>query len=372
VKILVVNETSAPGGAETMAVELVNALSLIPGNEVGLVSAPGVLRERLHAGVRFFPISLYRPSRLPKLLLEFGRIFREVRPDIIHPQGATVGIIASGAAKLASPATKVVITHHSARFIRIPERLGNVLLRWCAHALIAISTTKYASIVRGGFSPEKVFQIPNFVDRQRLLASAGDADVEALRQKTGVRPGERVVVGAGRLIPPKRFDLFVATLEECARRERDLRILGIVLGDGPERPRLRSLAERVGLKNLTIRFMGFQNNVAAYLRLADAFLFPSEWREVLPMCLIEASAMGVPVVCSNIPGNRDIVKDGVNGFLVEAGSNAYAEPLLRLLTDLELARRFSVQGIERAQREYEKDRVVREIFAVYEKLASER
>jgi glycosyltransferase EpsD len=370
VKILVVNETSALGGAETMALELVNALSLLPGNEVGLVSSPGVLSERVQEGVRFFPISRYRPSRIPKIFLELRAIFREVRPDVVHPQGATIGIIASAAARLSSPRTKIVITHHSARFIRIPARIANAMLRWCTDALIAISTTKYRAIMRDGFPPEKVFQIPNFVDRRRLLATAGDADVEALKRSIGVRPGERVVVGAGRLIPGKRFDLFVTTLAECARRSPSLPILGIILGNGPERERLQDLAETVARENLRIRVEGYQNNVASYLRMADAFLFPSEWREVLPMCLIEAIAMGVPVVCSNIPGNSDIVNDGVNGFLVDVVTRDYAAPLLRLLGDEALARRLSAQGVDMAQRMYDKDRVVGDIFALYRRIAS--
>ena len=90
------------------------------------------------------------------------------------------------------------------------------------------------------------------------------------------------------------------------------------------------------------------------------------------MCLIEALAMGAPVVCSDIPGNRDIVEDGINGYLVDVGGKAYAEPLLRLLADRELAGRFSAQGIAKAQREYEKDKVVADILAVYRKVAPGR
>lgn len=371
-KILVVNETSALGGAETMTLELVNALSQVPGQQVGFVSAPGVLTERLRKEVRHFPISPYRPSRIPRMFGEFIDIFREVKPDVIHPQGATVGIIASAAAKVSSPGTKVVLTHHSAGFTRIPARFANALFRSLAHALIAISEAKYASFMRDGFSAERVFLIPNFVDGKRLWAAATDADVEALRHETGVRPGERVVVGAGRLIPGKRFDQFVTTLAECASRDRSLRILGLVLGEGPERARLEGIAERAALENLRIRFMGFQGNVAAYLRMADVFFFPSEWREVLPMCLIEALAMGTPVVCSDIPGNRDIVEDGVNGYLVDVAGKDYAEPLLRLLADRDLAGKLSAQGIAKARREYEKDKVVADILAVYRKLAPGR
>lgn len=368
-KILVVDETAALGGAQAMALELVNALSQIAGNQVGFVSAPGVLSGRLNEEVRFYPISAYRPSRILRVFRELRAILREARPDVIHAQGATVGIIAGCAAWFSSPATRVVITHHSVGFTRVPARIASAALRSFAHALIAISQAKYTSLVRDGFPSEKVFLIPNFVDRKRLLGVATAADVEALRQHTGVLPGERVIVGAGRLIPGKRFDLFVKTLEECARRDGSVRILGLVLGDGPERVRLQSLAEGVASDNLRIRFVGYQNNVAAYLRMADVFLFPSEWREVLPMCLIEAIAMGVPVVCSDIPGNRDIVNDGVNGFLVDIGGKAYAEPLQRLLADRELARKLSTQGEEKALREYEKDKVVKDILAVYRSLA---
>lgn len=367
-KILVINETSDLGGAETMALELVNALSLIPGNQAGFVAARGVLTERLLKDVRYFPVSRYKPSLVLKIFSEFRGIFKEVQPDIIHLQGATIGIIASVAAKFFSPRTKVVITHHSVDFTRVPAWLANVLFKTCAHAFIAISKAKQASFFRDGYTRDRVFLIPNFVNRKHLQSTASDAAVDALRQKLAVMPEERVVVSAGRIVFEKRFDLFVTTLAECARQDRNVRIRGIVLGDGTERAKVQAMAEALNLDNLRIDFMGFQHNVAVYLRMADVFFFPTEWKEVLPMCLIEAIALGAPVVCSDIPGNHDIVHHGVNGFLVNVKDKAYAEPLLRLLKDEALRKQFSSNGIEKAAREYDKDKVVADIFNVYKKL----
>lgn len=73
--ILIVNETSDLGGAETMAIELANALSVIPGNQVAFASAVGILTERLESRILFFPISRYSSANIFKLFLEFRSIF---------------------------------------------------------------------------------------------------------------------------------------------------------------------------------------------------------------------------------------------------------------------------------------------------------
>lgn len=371
-RVLVVNETSDLGGAETMALELANALGQAPGVSAALAAAPGRLTERLAPGVPFYPLSRFRASRVPTILRELRAILREARPDVVHPQGATVGLLAGIAARSVSPAPRVVITHHSAAFARLPARLAHLALSWAGHALVAISRAKEASLLRAGVPREKVVLIPNFVHRERLRARASGQAIERLRGELGVAGGERVVVGAGRLVPEKRFDLFVSALSECAAREPGLRILGLLLGDGPERQRLQRMADEAARGNLRLRLMGYQDDVPAYLGLADAFLFPSEWREVLPMCLIEAISLGVPVVCSDIPGNNDIVEDGASGLLVDPATRDYAGALLRLLGDRELARRLSAGGAEKARRVYDRDKVVGDLLGLYGRLAAAR
>jgi glycosyltransferase EpsD len=362
--IIIVNETSDLGGAEAMAIELANALSAVSGNKVAFASAAGMLTERLEGRVKFFPISRYSLRSFFKIYSELGSIFQKWNFDIIHAQGATIGLIAGIAARMLSPNTKVVITHHSARFTRIPSCLANFLLNRFVDKFIAISDARYNSFIKAGFNKEKVVLISNFVDRERLFSQAACENMTKLKYSLGVLDGEKIVVGAGRLLPDKRFDIFIKTLVDCARQASDIRIFGFILGDGPERRRLQDLVDRLAIPNLRIKLLGFQSNVGAYLKMADIFLFTSE-HEVLPMCLIEATSLGVPIVCSDIPGNNDIVENKYNGFLVDPRKLDYSFPVLTLLKDNILAKQFSSNGTTKAEDSYDKGKVVTNIIHLY-------
>ncbi|MFA5275587.1 MAG: glycosyltransferase [Candidatus Omnitrophota bacterium] len=364
--IIVINETSNLGGAETMAVELANALVLLPGYHVVFASSPGILSGRLDNRIRFIAIARYSPAVIFRLFREFKRIFQGERFDLMHAQGATIGIIAGIAARMFSPKTKVIITHHSSDFTRIPPFAANFLFKKLTDMLIAISAEKYNSFMRAGFSAKKAALIPNFVDRERLYFYANPENVLGIRNALGVLPDEKVVVNVGRLLPGKRLDVFIRSLTSCAMQSA-FKIFGIIVGEGPERERLQSLIDQCSAPNLRIKLMGFQDNVPAYLKTADLLLFTSE-HEVLPMSLIEAISLGVPIICADIPGNNDIVKNGFNGFLVDPRETDYSVPVLRLLNDAELSGKFSLNGIEKSAAEYDKNKIVAKIAGLYEAL----
>lgn len=366
--VLVLNETSDLGGAETMAIELANALIAGPGNKVTFVSAAGILTGRLDKNIMFFPIPRYSSWGFSKIFFELYRIIRRGCFDIIHSQGVTVGIIAGIVARICSPKTKIVITHHSAKFMRLPSKLASFLLDRFSDKLIAISKVKYDFFIENSFSKKKVVFIPNFVDQKYLLLQANQENVTKLRDRLGIASDEKIVLGVGRLFPSKRFDVFIRVLINCAQRAPNIKIFGIILGDGPEKASLKALVDQCECSNLRIKLLGFQNNVAAYLKISDVFLFTSE-REVLPMSLIEASALGVPIVCSNITGNMDIVEEGVNGFLVNPIGMSYSDSVLRLLKDSALAKKFSFHGFQKVKNIYEKEKVVRDIMDLYSSLA---
>ena len=105
-----------------------------------------------------------------------------------------------------------------------------------------------------------------------------------------------------------------------------------MVGDGPDRERLEQLAHDLGIARSTF-FVGYQEDVAGYYRLFDAFLLPSV-NEGTPVSAIEALASGTPVVATRVGGVPDVVRDGVDGFLVEPGdTEAAAERLAELARD---------------------------------------
>lgn len=137
-----------------------------------------------------------------------------------------------------------------------------------------------------------------------------------------------VVLGVGRLSEQKDFSTLIRAFAQV-RRSRPARLM--ILGTGPERQSLASLAGSLGVE-ADVAFLGFVNNPYAYMKQADVFALSSKW-EGLPNVLIEAMAVGTPVVSTNCPsGAAEILADGQYGELVEIGdSDGMAIALLKVL-----------------------------------------
>ena len=139
-----------------------------------------------------------------------------------------------------------------------------------------------------------------------------------------------------------------------------------MVGDGPDRERLEQLAHDLGIARSTF-FVGYQEDVAGYYRLFDAFLLPSV-NEGTPVSAIEALASGTPVVATRVGGVPDVVRDGVDGFLVEPGdTEAAAERLAELARDPVLRKRLGEAGREVRAR-YSVARLVDDVDRLYRSL----
>jgi glycosyltransferase involved in cell wall biosynthesis len=122
----------------------------------------------------------------------------------------------------------------------------------------------------------------------------------------------------------------------------------LLAGEGERRRVVEKLARDLGL-GANVRFLGFRNDVPQIMACADVVVLTSR-REGLPQVVLEAMAAAKPVVATNVRGNRDLVSDKVNGFLVEVGdAAATAAALVALLQDKDLGRRMGDEGKKRAK-----------------------
>jgi glycosyltransferase involved in cell wall biosynthesis len=164
--------------------------------------------------------------------------------------------------------------------------------------------------------------------------------------------------------------VFIRSVARCAARiGRPL--VGLAVGDGPERARLERLVRSLPGPARFV-FTGYRRDATALLSLCKAVLFPSTLTEVLPMTLIEASAAGVPIICSDIPGNREVVLNGVNGEIAGPSEESYADALARILLDETLARSMAAAGRKSALEKFDTQAVVPRIIALYTALAAAR
>jgi N-acetyl-alpha-D-glucosaminyl L-malate synthase BshA len=202
--------------------------------------------------------------------------------------------------------------------------------------------------------------IPNFVDTARYRPGGASPYARGIAQ-----PGEAVLMHVSNFRPVKRISDVIAVFERV-RRRRPARL--VLVGDGPD----RSLAERLVAESGAEPVTTFLGNVAAIeglLPIADIFLLPSD-AESFGLAALEAMACGVPVIGTRAGGLPEVVRHGVDGFLLPVGdADGMAEAALSLLGDRERWRAFSESARARAESTFPEGEIVERYRSLYESIA---
>ncbi|MGH9388478.1 MAG: glycosyltransferase, partial [Vicinamibacteria bacterium] len=211
------------------------------------------------------------------------------------------------------------------------------------------------------------------VDLQRFRCERlSFAERRRIDAELGLRPGWPVVALLGRLVDEKGIQDFLHAAQIL--RDRLERVQFLVIGPseiGSKTDAVDPSSLGAGLGDW-IRFTGLRTDLDVVLRRLDLLLLPSR-REGLPRSLIEAAACGVPVAASDIRGCREVVEDGVTGFLVPVGDPlALANAAARILTNRALAASMREAARRRAERLFAADRVHERIALEYQALVEER
>jgi glycosyltransferase involved in cell wall biosynthesis len=316
-------------------------------------------------------ISLLRDlSAVAKL----ARLVRRERPHILHTHTAKAGAIGRLAAILAGDARPPIVLHtfhgHVLRGYFDPLRTAGFralerLLARHATALIAVSPQVRDDLVSLGVAPPESFAVVRLGIPLSSRVAAGEAERAELRRLLGLSADRFTVGWVGRMTGIKRTDDVLLALRRL--RERGVDAALCMVGDGPDRTHVERRAKELGVARHCF-FLGYQDDVAPFFAAFDAFLLPSG-NEGTPVTAIEALAAATPVVATNVGGVPDVVRDGVDGFLVEAGDvEGLAERLERLALDPELRRRLGEAGRARVLPRYAVERLVDDVDRLYRSL----
>jgi L-malate glycosyltransferase len=255
---------------------------------------------------------------------------RRSRVDLVHAHGAlspaTIGL---GARLLGLPCLVTVLgTGDSGDLARLARKpLGRLrarlLFRWAWFA--ALSAEAREELLASGVPAERIFALPNGVDLGVHRPATAHERARG-REQLGLATERFVGVFVGRLHPVKDVD----TLLEAAARVPELEL--VVVGDGPERPRLEAKARRLGIAT-RVRFHGFSSRVVDVLRASDAFLLSSHG-EGMSNALLEAMACGLPCLVSrSVGGARELLGQGRGVLVADGDVAAWAEAIDRLVDE---------------------------------------
>lgn len=211
------------------------------------------------------------------------------------------------------------------------SRMGRWELRALAryaHRILLLNDGMFAEAAAAKLPAAKLEWMPNPVD-MRSFAPMAPAQRSALRGEFGIAAGEFTILFVGRLAPEKLLPVLLSGFADFARLHPQARL--ILVGDGPERATLESLAASLGVESV-VRFAGRSDPAAIprWLQCADAFALLSRL-EGFPVALLEAMAVGLPAVVSSIPANLQLITHGERGLTVPVGdASAVADAFTRL------------------------------------------
>jgi glycosyltransferase involved in cell wall biosynthesis len=338
------------------------------------------------AGFTFHHVPMTRSGaslgREARTVLRFYRLLRALQPDIVHNVALKAVLYGGIAAALArTPAVVNALTGLGYLFIAqdLKGRLlrSGIMLafklafRQRRHRLILQNHDDPLLFLRAGVVGEgEIVVLPGSgVDMTAFSPAPEDAGAADL---TGTSPGREgagiTVVLASRMLWDKGVGEFVAAAREHRRRGGEARFL--LVGDSdPGNPAcvpVRQLEEwhREG----AVQWLGQRADVADIFARTQIVCLPS-YREGLPKVLVEAAACGCAIVASDVPGCREIVRDGENGILVPARDGvALADAVGKLARDSTLRREMARRGRTLALAEFSVQRVVGETLSVYQEL----
>jgi glycosyltransferase involved in cell wall biosynthesis len=328
---------------------------------IEVVTVPDLSRE-------ISPVHDVRAAR------RLAAIIDRTRPHILHTHTAKAGAVGRIAALLARSARPPITVHtfHGhvlrgyfdpvrGRFFRLLERS----LASSTTALVAVSPEVRDDLVALGVAPAEKFTVIRLgVELEERVGAAPGAR-ERTRRMLGIAPGRFVVGWIGRMTGVKRTQDVLLACKHL--REQGVDAVLCLVGDGPDRDHVEELAHALRIVKHTL-FLGYQHDVAPFYAAFDALVLPSA-NEGTPVSAIEALASGKPVVATRVGGVPDVVRDGVDGFLVDPGDvEGLADRLADLARDPDRARSMGEAGRERMLGRYSVERLVDDVDRLYRSL----
>ncbi len=296
------------------------------------------------------------------------QMLAELCADIVHVQlvwhdGGRIPIAAAARAGI-----PVVVTHHIAPSAPISLRQKAArypFIRGVRRYIAVSDANRQLQIERMGLPPDRLVRIHNGITAPKVDRSAAR---EALRDELGLGAETPLIGCVGRLVEQKGLKYLIEAAPAISKALPDVRF--VFAGEGPLLEALKQQAELLGVGERMI-WLGFRTDSHQIIAALDALAMPSEF-EGLPITLLEAMAIGTPVVAHSVDGIPEAVDDGVEGFLVPRGdAGQLAARLIQVLSDREMAERLGNGARERVAREFTAEVMAGKTASLYDEVLRE-
>ncbi len=340
-----------------------------PGEEVAELTALGFPVYAVPIARKISPLKdLVSICRLTKLL-------RTLKPVIVHTHTSKAGIAGRIAARLAGVPVVFHTAHGFPFHAGMPPatvKMYELLEKFCAR----LSTVVFSQSREDVDTAEKkgitsrtggLIYLGNGILLDRFHPDLlQDREKDRLKEKLGIKPGEVVLITVARLNAVKGYRDLITAAGLLPNRGWKLLCVGEDEGEGAK---IAALIQRLQLAD-RVQLLGKRKDVPALLAIADIYVLAS-YREGIPRSVIEAQAMGLPAVVTDVRGSREVVRHGETGLIVPPkDSKSLAEALRQLLQDPSLRQKLGQAGRAVVLQEFDEHRVFQRLLAVYQKYAA--
>jgi glycosyltransferase involved in cell wall biosynthesis len=357
------------------------------GYEVVAISSPSSFAPAIEAaGVRHISVPITRNITPIADLISLWRLWRVMRRErfaIVHTHTPKAGLLGQLAARLAGVPLVINTVHGfylysgmhpvARRIYLLLERLAAT----CSDRILSQNAEDIETAVREGVCRrEKITFLGNGIDLTQFNPGAISTEaVQKLRADLGLQADAPVVGFVGRLAAKRKgFADFLAAAQRISAQVPDCRFLVVGESDRGKADAMEACAAGVhGIAERCV-FAGQRDGseLPCFYKLMHVLVLPSIF-EGLPRVVMEASAMGVPAVVTDVKGNREAVLHGCNGLLVPLGDvSALATAVVRVLTDRELAAQMGVKGRAIALERFDEQATFTSVKDEYRRLLAEK
>ena len=346
------------------------------GYEVTVATLPGDYVASIKAeGFNFEPLKLQRLGATPRTELRtianIISLHRRLRPQIVHQVTLRVVLYGSIAARLTKIPTVNAITGLGYLFIANGwrEKIARRILAFAYRSCLA------GKRVRTIFQNDDdlSFFIKQRILRRNRTALIAGAGVDAQRFAPAPEPtGTPVILLTARMLRDKGILELVEASRILKQRGHQIRVILAGMLDPGNPSAITQMEVMAWQKEGVVEWIGHQNDVPRLIAQSQLVCLPS-YREGLPLSLIEAASCGRPIVTTDVPGCRDIVRHGVNGLLVPMKNPvALAEALEKLLGDPELRQKMGANGRALVLEKFTQETVIQQTLNIYQSLLTDK
>ena len=311
-KVMHVLNSRIYSGAEKVVCQIIHAFQ----GEVEMVYCSpesDIVREMVEGqGVTYLPMKTMSVS-------ELSRVIREQKPDLIHAHDMRAGFFSALCCGNIPLVSHIHNNAYDARGLS-PKTVGYLLAGFRAKHIFWVSQSSF-----DGYAFHKLF-----ARKSSVLYNVIDTDEIYTKLSQDSNSYDYDLIYVGRLTYQKNPQRLLRLCARLKESKPDLKVA--IVGTGELEEELKALCKELNLED-TVRFLGFQPNPIKMVACSKAMILTSRW-EGTPMCALEAMALGTPVVSTPSDGMKDLLTDGVSGYLTESDEQM-AEDLLKIFTQPE-------------------------------------